>query len=646
MLRRRRRNGTSDQQGQAIVFFCLGLVAVCAVGALLIDGGLAWAVRRQAQAAADTGALAAAQALDEGRNAATDANAIASANGFEATTTDCAGNPIRGVIVNNPPATGAFRGDIGYVEVVAQRAVRTSLSGVVGQPCWMVSARAVAVIDGSAVSPCSFCSLNNTSENHTLVLKNSATLRVDGEIHVNSTNGGTTPGVCETKKWFVCGDGFDIFGAGGYISAKSISVVGGWETHDGNIATADALALKDGAPCPEHPNPPSQAQTSNVCIHMPVLPDPFFDPARPRSQFRAPVPGDRPVAGVNGCPSHAMSGTGTYARPATLSLAGNSSATLCPGTYYGGIRLSGNARATLMPGVYLIVGGGFQVIGNASMDGSAGVMIYNGSAAGLAQNTNPGVDHVPAPVATKVNVRRADLRSSNNSADPNETVTFRLTVERASTSQPIPTGYVDFYDGDSVICYAVPLAATGDGKTAAANCNQSYPVWGNHSISAVYLGNATYNASGDTVNQTVAAPGGASAGPVTIQTGGAVQLHAMESGRFSGVTIFQERQSNVTVTLNPGNTPTNSPVPACGNGFMTTALDPVGGPSWMQGCGQIGGLRGTVYAGHPDALVYMSAGGLAYIQVMAGKIQIDSGADARFAYRASYFANGSIHLVE
>ena len=42
----------------------------------------------------------------------------------------------------------------------------------------------------------------------------------------------------------------------------------------------------------------------------------------------------------------------------------------------------------------------------------------------------------------------------------------------------------------------------------------------------------------------------------------------------------------------------------------------------------------------------VTAGGLAPLQIIAGQIEVDSGVDARFAYNASVFANGAVHLVE
>ena len=633
----------AGQRGQAAVFFVLCLVGIVGVAGMLIDGGMASATRRQAQAAADTAALAAAQAMSVGSSGSTAATSIAATNGFTSTITSCSGATAPGVIVNTPPMSGPFVGDVGYVEVTAQRAMHTAFSGLFGQPCWMVSARAVAVVDTSAVSPCTLCSLNNSSKNHTLVLKNSSTLRVDGEIYVDSTNGGTTPGVCTLGQWNVCGDGFDIFGTGGYISAKSIAVVGGWETHNQNIATADVLATNpDGTPCAEHPNPPSQTQTANVCIHMPYLPDPFNDSSRPGNVLATPSPGSRPVAGSNGCPSYATSGTGTSGSPAMLTITGSSSTTICPGTYYGGIKIQGSARVTMQPGVYNIVGGGFQVLGSAGVDGSAGVMIYNGSGAGEAVITNPGTDHVPAAVPGKASPKSPTLTSSNSPSGPGETTTYTFQLQQQG-SLGLPTGYVDFYDSDTIVCPGVPLTNV-NGSKVQATCTQAYPYWGTHAISAVYNGDGVYNGIGDTFTQTITTPNGTAAGPITLQTNGPVLLTAPSSGAYGGLTLFQERSSNLTITIDPGTNTSNSPVPACIGTFMTASLD--GSASWMNGCGSLGGLRGTIYAGDPDALVYINAGGMAYLQVVAGNIEIDSAANARLAYNASYFANGTIHLVE
>jgi Flp pilus assembly protein TadG len=145
------------QAGQALVAFSLAFVAIVAMGGLLIDSGRAWGERREAQTAADTAALAAVKAysaLPAGTGTSTRKAAAITAgqsmsgkNGFHTGSVSCPGGALeQAVVVNNPPSTGNHAGDPLYVEVVSTRAMSTTLSAIMGQTCWLVSARAVAGI--------------------------------------------------------------------------------------------------------------------------------------------------------------------------------------------------------------------------------------------------------------------------------------------------------------------------------------------------------------------------------------------------------------------------------------------------------------------------------------------------------------------
>ena len=627
--------------GQMLVIFAILLAALVAMSGLLIDGGMAWVNRRQAQNAADTGALAAATAFSSTHDpvAMTDAATdIAGHNGFLVDYVDCSGaSRSDGVVVSAPPTTGTHAGADGYVEVMVNRPMRTTFSSIVGQECWMVSARAVAAVNSSGVATCTFCSLNNSNNNHTLVLKNSATLRVDGDIYVNSTSGGYTPGVCNPLTRFkACGDGFDVFGAGGYVSAKTITTVGGWETHDKNIAWADERI----AGCTEWPNPPMQLKTSNVCIHQPPIADPLNDPGNPANIIRPPTPGAKPVAGLDGCPIGGTVPAGTAAAPALMQITGGTR-TICPGTYYGGLKITGGV-ITMLSGVYIMVGGGLQVLNSAALDGSAGVLIYSTGGGSASQTTSTANDLVPLPIPGHVNLKAPVLVSSDSSSDPGQIVTFTVTLTPADSKTPLPSGLVDFYDGNAEICAASPVVQTGTkGNIGHATCVYAFGLWGTRSISAVYTGDTIYNPAGDTLTQTVKAPAGTRTGPITIQTTGNVKLSGPISGPYAGLTLFQERNSNLTITLTPG---ANSS-PKCGPNFMTAGVPPDTSTP-PEPCGALGGIQGTVYAPHEDALVLIEASGLANLQVIAGQIEVDSAANTRFGYDSSVFANGGVHLVE
>jgi hypothetical protein len=638
-----------NERGQAIVLFAFVLLGMVAMAGLLIDGGLAWSNRRQAQGAADTAAMAAAKAIVNGESATSAAELIASLNGFLGGK-DCSGKPFslaQAVQVNNPPSSGQFAGDAGYVEVITTRAMYTTFSGALGVTCFMVSARAVAqasVIKG--VAQCSFCSLNNSSSNHTLVLKNSARLRVDGDIIVNSSNANAT-----LNAYHVYGDGFDIFGAGGTISAQRISVHGGWETHNLNIARADGLA----ANCVNHTDPLAYSG-ANVCIYMPQIADPFNDPVFPGNVLVDPPPvPDLPSSG-GGCQLPGAPGT-------TLAITAGS-ATLCPGLYEGGILIGGSANVTMLGGVYYMSGGGFTVNGNASVDGSAGVMIYNGiGGAGGSSSTDPAlIDLLPVPdpnladpvLAQLPGTSLEGLASSVNPSNPGWTVSFYFTIS-GSNGVP-PTGTMTFFDGTTPICQGLPLTPFG-GATVFARCDTSFSNFGTRAISAIYCPPSwapcdantlqqshpfdaadVYNPIGSALTQTVTAPINTPLAPIAITTSGKVTLWGPTSGPYSGLTIFQTRASSATITLAPGGS-----IGGC-DASMLTAGVPDGDPP--PACGAIGGLRGTIYAGNQNALVFITASGLANLQVISGKILIDSGANARFAYTPEFFANGSIRLIE
>jgi Flp pilus assembly protein TadG len=355
--RREARDGREPQKGQAIVLFALLLVAVLGAAGLLVDGGMAWANRQAAQNAADLAALAAAKAVT---TAGATCNAAGQAIAQAAATSVATMNGFTSATVQYPATSGSHTGCL-YLRVHVQRTMNTTFSRIMGQTTWTPAADATASMlqtQGAATANCTFCSLNTTNKNHTLLVQVGSTLQVDGEIYVNSSNGlnaNDPNSPIKLQNWNVGGDAFDIFGTGGKITATKISVVGGWETHDNGVATAAQATC----PAAQHPDPPGYSTlvpkpVSNVCIHQPVLADPLANYPSPS--------------------------TSSYTTQATkqLNLAGNSAYTLQPGVYIGGIKIQGNASVTLVAGMYLMYGGGFSVSANASINGT-GVTIYSSS---------------------------------------------------------------------------------------------------------------------------------------------------------------------------------------------------------------------------------------------------------------------------
>jgi Flp pilus assembly protein TadG len=625
------------QLGQMIVLFAICLLAMISIAGLLIDGGMAWANRRQAQAAADSAALAAAYALINGQSAAGAGQSTAGQNGFSTDLTDCNGNVQKdmGVQVFNPPPAGSVHaGSPSYVEVVTTRAMRTTFAGAIGQSCWLVSARAQAFLQLTSPASCSFCSLNSSVSNHTLMMKNSSTLRIDGDIYVNSANFTN-----KLSGYFVYGDGFDVFGsppAGvtASLSAKTISVHGGWETHNANVAKADGPASN----CPSAPVPPSSPTSTNVCIGAPLLLDPL-------ANMPEPIYEASPQVGRNGCPVGAVVPTGTSSATSLLSV--TTSATLCPGTYYGGLSISGSSSVTvtMLAGNYIMASGGFTLTEGANLNASAGVMVFNGNNDPFAQTFGYPTIGYPAPIAGLADPLVTITASPNtNPINTSTQVTFTLTVTDPA-HLVAPTGKVDFYNGNessfsNILCKGVILTAGASGVSTASCGPVSFSINALYNIVGAYLPSVSpqvYNAGYDTRSEQVGTATQIAAKAVTITTSGWIYWNAPTSGIYQGMTIFQTKTSGSTVTIAPGSTP--PAIGGCTGAYMSE--------SDTTPCGPLGGLKGTVYAPQSSATVSVTGytSGRADLQVIAGKIYLDNGAGVRFAYTPGLFARSSVRLV-
>ena len=137
------------RRGAVLIQFAISLIAILGVVVFTLDGGLQMDRRRQAQTAADTAALAAAdilfknyvtyQGTDPKGQAKQAALSVAAANGFANDGT------VTTVTVNIPPLSGPNLGQLGYAEVLVQYH-QTAIFGVIyGANSYTINARAVAV---------------------------------------------------------------------------------------------------------------------------------------------------------------------------------------------------------------------------------------------------------------------------------------------------------------------------------------------------------------------------------------------------------------------------------------------------------------------------------------------------------------------
>jgi Flp pilus assembly protein TadG len=125
-----------DERGQTLVIFALAFIGIVAVLGLVIDGGAAYAFRRDAQNAADMAALAGGNDFLSHHDvvqATAAAHAVAASNGFT--------DGIGGVSVDVTVTPG--NGTRVQVDVTAPH--RNYFSAIVGQPSWDVGATATAL---------------------------------------------------------------------------------------------------------------------------------------------------------------------------------------------------------------------------------------------------------------------------------------------------------------------------------------------------------------------------------------------------------------------------------------------------------------------------------------------------------------------
>jgi Flp pilus assembly protein TadG len=136
-----RDHGRHGARGQMLVLFALAIFVVIGVVGLVLDGGSAFAQRRNEQNVADLSVMAGAYAYLNtsgtvtGKSAAADAaaRAIATANGY----TDGLGGTTIRVVVNGDPYTA----DV-IVDLTGDH--RNNFAAVLGMPTWAVSVTATA----------------------------------------------------------------------------------------------------------------------------------------------------------------------------------------------------------------------------------------------------------------------------------------------------------------------------------------------------------------------------------------------------------------------------------------------------------------------------------------------------------------------
>ncbi|MEW5941574.1 MAG: Tad domain-containing protein [Chloroflexota bacterium] len=180
----------SSERGQAIILIVVAMVGILAITGLAVDGGRAYADRRQAQNAADSAVLAAALAKIRGDSASAVAYQTAAQNGY------ARDGERAEVEFHNPPTSGPYKGNAEYMQVIVTSHIPTTFGRVVTIERLTNTVEAVARVKpsqwGEIMYGYSVVSLAPNSDclnNRAFWLHGEATLSIEGGgLFVNSNN--------------------------------------------------------------------------------------------------------------------------------------------------------------------------------------------------------------------------------------------------------------------------------------------------------------------------------------------------------------------------------------------------------------------------------------------------------------------------
>jgi Flp pilus assembly protein TadG len=410
-----------NERSQIIVLTALFMIIAIAFAGLAVDVGYFYTMRRRMQTAADAAAVAAANQFTNGTSdqAAQD---VATLDGFTN------GQNGTTVAVNDIAAPAGYPSGT-YIQVTVSRSVPTYFLRVLGYTAMNVSTNALA---GTVNGASTIIALNGSSSG--ITVDNGASVTVGGGT---SNQGGC--GVISNSSITVNGSiSAPSIGAVGGCSGNKPS------NFKSNVPPAPnpfkSLSAPSGHTCTRSNS--SQSGTYTCSSSQTISPKVYsggysqcgytikspvsngnYTPinvtfsggtwgnhiscggsGQPTVQNAAVTfnPGQYQCAqssgfgwggststpsveiGPNASNCHVNFNPGSYTFLGNVSVAGNNTVTLSPGTYYGGITVTGASSGgsgpdvTFAPGTYYLGGGGLQVTGTCNLHGS-GVTFYNTS---------------------------------------------------------------------------------------------------------------------------------------------------------------------------------------------------------------------------------------------------------------------------
>jgi hypothetical protein len=352
-----------EPRGQVLIIVAFAMVVLMGIGAIVIDLGLSWMLRRQEQNAADPASIAAAAYIEEGNNAATwtkmhtAACFYAKENGFFTSddATCSAARLANDLQVHWPPISGDFAGNTGMVQVIIEAQHASFFGGIFGRDTATVTTAATAAREQTSANSNSLvalhpdqCGAGKTHGNGVITIDPVVNPETGedfngGYVHINSDCGnGTFNDACDNG-----GEGAFHQGgnAGTDIIAPMIYINGTCKQSGGEVISP----VTEGAGVTPDPmaglhGPRQQDYPAGHC---------------PRKQGSMIVYDQSTPTDPDGC---------QWSQKDTT-------VELTPGVYWGGWNFSGqNVTVRLQPGVYIIAGGGISIKGSAELNSTPAVI--------------------------------------------------------------------------------------------------------------------------------------------------------------------------------------------------------------------------------------------------------------------------------
>ncbi|MBI1352774.1 MAG: hypothetical protein GC160_00400 [Acidobacteria bacterium] len=278
----------SRRAGQTMIMLAICVFAMLGVLGLVLDGGRIYFEKRRAQAAADAGAVAAAQEIRRGHRE------TSWVRGAALTDTDLNGYNDQNstIVVNVPPSSGSRTADDNFAEVLISRTLPTTFIRAVGMRTAEINVRSVV-----GLLPDSFFCI----------------YALDPDADGAFTNNGTTSfeANCGIIVNSMDAEGFRGLGTGACTKATNISIAGGYSVGCSN---------------------PDLQTTPDTGI--PAVPDPL-------AHLPEPDRASLPMGSTTGPATDRVYSPGVYSNK--IQVTSGKKATFLPGVYYleKGLQFSG-----------------------------------------------------------------------------------------------------------------------------------------------------------------------------------------------------------------------------------------------------------------------------------------------------------------